>query len=538
MKRKTLVIVLNLFYLTISCLYAQLSLEERFEMQGERNRSDDFEIVSLKEEGLILIRVAKPWKYADPKDYDLIFFDKNLKEIKKQTLNLPYEYANERFTYFDKNKYLYFFYQDQANYMIHIMRYDIYNDEYKDYEFKPPVKLKIDDFRAMEDLAFFTGTLNSKRVVVSFEFISENVNVLPSFYNRNEFLSTIQPDPVHKEIYFGVFGRNNGDCNFIIKSYSNLIGTITDYAVNNRNDQAAKEGLLYAQSPGYRSIIGLYSENCSKNNQGLFIADFDGNQQQNIRYKPFVDLSNFFNYYSEQKANRLREKVEKKRSKGKKVNMFRKFVMADEFYETKDEAILLIEGYYSAYSNDVNMRAGNLNTFYNYNARRYIDPSLNGLYRTNFYNTRTATNQFNYGILCAFDKEGRLLWDNVIDIESVEKSELTNVVKIGHLEDSITLAYEFNDKFYSKMIHRYKTVREEKEQEMKDIFPEEVNSTYWGDFIHWYDNNYLYFGEQGKKGNPFRTFHLSKLSYYPQAEEPEAQKSKKNKDKDDKQSIK
>ncbi|NJO02542.1 MAG: hypothetical protein HC880_13375, partial [Bacteroidia bacterium] len=174
-----------------------------------------------------------------------------------------------------------------------------------------------------------------------------------------------------------------------------------------------RDGFVYPLDTRQRLVFGTYSLKCSSSPQGLYIAEFEQDNQRNIRYIDFVDLANFFNYYNDKRAEKLRKKVEKKRKQGKEVTLYRKLSLPEKFYETDNELIVVIEGYYTSYqNNNFAGRPGNLYPYYypgfTYNSPYYY---YRGNYGFSNLNRGAATNQFSYAIVCAFDKQGRLKWD-------------------------------------------------------------------------------------------------------------------------------
>lgn len=523
MKKNNVLLILSLFLLYTSNLRAQLNLEARVEIPNPVSNSQDIEIISLQEKGLIMIQVLNPYIYENPKPHLVTIYNKDLQKIKARALKIPFEYASVGFSYFDEDKFLYFFYQNTETFDVKIIRYNIYNDSNQEFDLELPMRLLVDDFRAVGEQAFLIGKIGLKTAIMNLRFSDESSRVLPNFYNKNEVLLSVQPDLINNEVHFNTVEKSLRGCDYKIKTYANQVGTISERAVQNRNGLVSRKGLLLGKDQN--TLIGLYSKNCIKNAEGIYVANFEANRQKSIRYKPFVELVNFFNVYGDEKAEKLKEKYDKKPNKTKKINGNQKFKLAEKFYEHKDQSILLIEAYHES-------SASSSSTQDNRN-RPQADvpntpiPNPQGsdfqIHRTRSHGSRgfglnVPVNQFNYGILCAFDKNGRLLWDNAMDIKGVEREELKDVLQVGYYGDSVILAYQDREKFYSKMIHRNRVIQKTMEQKVEDILPPVPTSTIWGDFIHWHDNIYLFYGEQQIKQNAKRFVHLTKLSFVPQPE--------------------
>ncbi|MDX2304117.1 MAG: hypothetical protein NW226_15030 [Microscillaceae bacterium] len=514
-------------------VFGQFSIEKRNVVPIDRAEPAEHEVVSLKQKGLLLISVVQPWKYASEKEFMFTYLDTTFNLIRTNRYLLPFIFSKQKVSYFDEYQYLFFFTQDEMNKEVSVFRVNIFSGEEKIKTFKLPLKMEVEEFRAVSDQVYLLGTFGSKPVVVAYSYIDETPKVIPSFYEDDEKVVHVQPDIANKQIYFTLKNNLDKNCNLIVKPYSNLIGTLPRIDVKERGQRTPLESRLLPIDNRKKVLVGTYSLKCTKNPQGLFIADFDGSEMRDIRYKKFVELSNFFNYHNEKKAERIREKIERIESKGRDFMLNRKFLIHNNFFTAKDENILVIEGYYTSYQQTVNRNTIAGHPFYYNNNFNYYNYNY---YRGQFASPMVSTilNQYNYAIICAFDQEGRLKWDNVLKIDRVEKNSLEEVVQVGSMGDSIVLAYQKEEEIYSKLIHRYQEVKAETMQEVDDIFKDyEVSDNDWFKLIHWYDDVYLMYGEQRLKtkvtvddqGGKL-VFHTSKMRYYPHNEEDKVQAKK------------
>lgn len=539
---------LSVLLIGLGEIYAQMTVSQRYEIPTKRQDEDDFEVVPLSEEGLILINLAEPWKYAKEKEFKISFLNKELKIFKEQSYILPYIFTQGRYTYYDKDKYLYFFVQDQSNLEISIFQLQVYTGEGQVFTFTPPVKIKVNLYYAIDDYAYIVGEFSAKPVVMSFNFLNQSSKVLPAFYENKEEVVLVQTDMTHKQIYFVVSTSNTRRCEIVIKPYSQLIGIGNQMLIKDKGKRTTRDGLIYTQDNLQKMVLGTYAMNCAKTPQGVYVAKFENGEQKSINYNKFTDFGNFFSYYGEKGAKRWQKRIEKKRKKGKELNLNRKIDLHEELIEYDGQLIMLLEGYYNSTANDNTPIYG----FGRYNAinRGFYNSPYS--YGRNFYPYRSNPNlnfQYNYAIICSFDTKGRLLWDNAMAIEKVETRSPQQITELGYLGDSLILSYIKDSEIYSKSIYRYNEVKEETKQEIKLLLTEYgVSDNTWGEYIHWYDNHYLLFGEQRLKagasqdgGLGKKIFHITKLSYEILEEETanadtqkELKDKKKRKEKNDK----
>ncbi len=513
--------MMSLFSAGLCELLAQMLVSQRYEIPTKRQDEDDFEVISLGKEGLILINLTEPWRYAKDKEFKMSFFDKNLQIFKEQSYVIPYIFTQNRYTYFDKDKYLYFFVQDQSSLEISIFQLQVYTGEGQVFQFTPPVKIKVNLYYAIDDYAYVIGEFSAKPVVMSFNFLNQFSKVLPAFYENKEEVRLVQTDVAHKQIYFVISTSNTRRCEIVVKPYSQLIGIGNQMLIKDKGTRTVREGLVYTQDNLQKMLIGTYSINCAKTPQGVYVAKFEKGEQKSIQYHQFTDFGNFFNYYGEKTADRWQKRIEKKRKKGKDFNLNRKIDLQEELIEYNGQLIMLMEGYYNSNANTNDIQRYGLGRYGTANNTFYNSPYS---YGRNFYPYQNNSNlslQYNYVIICGFDTKGRLLWDNSMAIDKVEASERKQITALGYLGDSLILSYIKDADIYSKSIHRYREVKKETKQEIKVILADyAVNDNTWNEYIHWYDNHYLLFGEQRLKGGASqdgilgkKVFHLTKLSY-------------------------
>jgi hypothetical protein len=541
-----LFIFLSFLFSGFGNLSAQMLVNKRYEIPIKRLDEDDFEVISLQKEGLVVVNLIEPWKYDKDKEFKISFYNSDLEEIKSQSYMIPYIFTQNRFTYFDKDKHLYFFAQDQSNLEVSIFQLQIYTGEARVFTFVPLVKIKVELYYAIDDFAYIIGEYSSKPVVMSFNFLNQTSKVLPAFYEAKEEVKLVQTDVTNKQIYFVISTSNTRRCELVIKPYSQLIGVGNQMLLKDKGQRSAKEGLVYSLDNLQKMVIGTYSLSCSKTPQGVYMAKFENGEQKSINYNKFTDFSNFFSYYGEKTAIRWQKKVEKKRKKGKELNLNRKIDLQQELVEHNNQLVMVMEGYYNSNANTPQ---------YNYNNQLANNPAFYNspyAYNRNFYphqNSSSLNFQYNYAIVCGFDKKGRLLWDNSMAIDKVERPQHDRIVQIGYLGDTIALSYLKDWEIFSKSFYRYNDIKQETKQDIKVILSEYgVTENNWGEYIHWYGNHFLLFGEQRLRDSSSqdgltgkKVFHLTKLSYQVLEEEEEdiagvknLREKKKKKDKEEK----
>lgn len=516
-----------------SNLSAQFSVSKRETTILENNRDDDFLLFSLKEKGLLLIKADEPWKYAPKKQWIIILKDKNLNTVFETERSLPYVFTKEQFYFYDEKQNFYFLAEDEGKKNFYVLKVDIEKKELSYFQGSPPVKFIFQDFIALDNHIFLVGSSNNKQVVLDFSLLDSKITVMPSFYNDEEDIESFHIDKKYNSLYFSITNRQGKFCSMYIKPYSNLLGFAPNHLIQKGKykKESPKWSYTYSKDSQNRLIFGIYSLDCARYAQGLFVSSFENSEEKKIRYYKFVDMRNFFEHLGEKRAEKMREKVKVRRQKGKDLLVSNYTLPNISVNKRNGEIIMSFEGYTSTNNNPNN---NTYNSIYarSLQVRRY---PYYGMPLPN-NSLSKSIQRYNYGLVCAFDTNGRLTWNNTMNLDAIQDTEFRTHMEVGFLEDSTVLAYLDDKSIYSKMVHKKRTIKEIKEQEIVDLTPDEKVELIGEDnFFHWYDNHYILWGIERSRGkvlyNP-KFFHITKLSYYPEPEEEEEdnkEKKKKNK---------
>ncbi|MCU0444608.1 MAG: hypothetical protein MUE85_06780 [Microscillaceae bacterium] len=538
--------------------WAQFSLTDRHEIMLNQDDKMEYNVIPMHEKGLILYGINEPWNYAKQKEFRFSFLDTALNIVQEQSFLLPYDLVKPKKIFYDEQKYLYFFAEAEQDREIIIWRLDIFNRTNEVFRTKPPLRADIYDYQVADEIVFMIGIYNGKSVALSYNFLDKVPKVLPSFFEEKENIREMQPDFRGNQMNFVITNTSLRACKLFVKPYSNLIGPKKRLEVkyNPRETplRTFRDAKVFTQEPGKQLILGTYSLNCSDALQGVYSANFSNGEQENLTYFKFTNFTNFFKHHSERRTLRLQEKVAHKAEQGKDYILASKLFLYPQILEKGEELLFVMGGYHNAplNSNPNNPLAWNNPWLYGNSPNWWMrnNPYWNPFWNPGWMPAATIRNgriggsnpnppnlNFTYAVVCSFDRKGRLLWDNVIKIEDVETKELSEVLKIGYYGDSTVMAYLHKEQIYSKMAHRYRAIQSETAQKVKNIFegyrldsPGENDS-----FMHWYNNQFLLFGEQRLQG-PItdemsrKLFHVSKITFKPVKEEKDKDKKEEKTD--------
>lgn len=245
---------------------------------------------------------------------------------------------------------------------------------------------------------------------------------------------------------------------------------------------------LTAISSGTRELVlGTYGQGVSKQSQkkivsdessGFFSTAFLNGNQRNLNFFNFLELNHSGSLVGEQDIANLKKKASRK---NKSINEFALdySVNLHEIKQIGEEYLLLAEVFTPQFRTESF-------TDFDYYGRPY----------TNTYSVFEGYRFFN-AIVASFDTEGKLLWDNTIEIRNIVTTELKPRVFLFPSDTDLVLGYQTDGKIYSKIIRKDKTIESldfsslELQQPSDKLLTEAKGRT-----IPWYDRFFLSSGYQ------------------------------------------
>lgn len=375
------------------------------------------------------------------------------------------------------------------------------NGDYVRHRIRNFIPLFINDFQVAKSGVLIGASYNYIPVVLFYSFKTLNSKILPGLSNEQADLTQIK---VNEDGTFDVLvsARTVTRQKTIwTKSYDedgNLQFQTPLIAEENKN-------LLFARSISTRNdfkfIAGTYGNKNSEYSRGIFISTVGTNGAQQMRYYNYGDFSNFFKYLKARREMRIKERIERRKVKGKKVRFNYKLIV-HEIVPYDNQFILLGEAFYPRYISTDPRYGG----FFNY-SRSY-----------NIYNGRIFDGfHYTHAVVMGFDANGRLLWDNSFEINDVKTYTLEQFVRLEIQDDRIVLLYLFDNEIRSKIIRGNEVLEGKTSEPIRTTDDWDVarnNSTARLDY--WYDNCFFATGVQNLanyKVGDRRVFFINKVKY-------------------------
>ena len=357
--------------------------------------------------------------------------------------------------------------------------------------------------------AVIAGYYNYRPVVIHFSMITGKSNLLPGFFNDPGELNQLVLN--EDETIDVVVNMKNSDRkrSLWIMNFASDGTSIKNTIINPPLDKNLIFGRMVKSNRDTIILAGVYGKN-PEYPRGVFIASINGAGEYTVRYYNFADLKNFFKYMRVWRQNRIKDRIERKKIKGKKAR-FNYRIAVHEFIPYQDHFILLGEAFYPIY-HSAGYGTGRSFTPYNYGYYgRYYSP-VSSYQRDYIFDGY----QYTHAVVIGIAKNGRLLWDNSFEIKDVKSYTLDQYVHLVPGEN-LALLYSFNNKLYSKIIQGTEVIEGKTEDKIKGKFESDKASKFTDANHHldyWYDNYLLSYGIQDLKNQESVNVPLYRKVFY------------------------
>ncbi|WP_435356334.1 hypothetical protein [Emticicia sp. SJ17W-69] len=470
---------------------AQLTQGKRIEFEQNSNLEEENLLIPLKENGVVLLQ-SKKEAYRRKFTLDFYKYDSTLTQIWKTTF-LPDEGYDLEKTYYNE-RFLYALFKKDDKIEIGVLRIDFETGDKTYVEGNLLTNVEIEHFVVLSSKAFIGGKYNERPVVVMFSFFDKSSKVLPEIHNNYLLINDLDVDEQNGKVYLML--KNERNCQFILKTYSYEGKLINSLALGDKQTAPISGELLKidSQKP---ILMGNYAEGCSQLSLGIYLQNLSDDSK--TQYINFADLQNFFRFMTPKREEKIKTRISQKKKKGKEIKLRYRLLLHD-LIPTNDGWVVLAEIFYPEYKSNTN--ATTWGSWRNYRIG-------NDIYN-NF--------RYSHAIICGFDKNGKMLWDNSVSLKEIESSELNAKVQLTQQDDFQILAYPDESLIRTVVIRGNEKAKELETFDLKkgtDV--EKITNAEQTNLAAWYGHSFLAYGYQSiRKNNDLlnrEVFYMTKLTY-------------------------
>ena len=500
-------ILLFFFSALITNAFAQVS-QVRYEIPLQGFHNEPYKTVSLKEEGIVL--------------YGL-FIGKEGNAIEIQRVDTALHQVWRGFISVPKNVYLaaslhqgrfvHLLLKDRFNPLAEfiVLSVQVSNGSWVSRNVKTMLAMQPTHFVVTETACLIGGYFNYRPLVLYYNFALDQSRILPGFFNEAGEIDQISADPAGNidVIVSGKFISKRRS--LVLRNYDKNGDLVKTIFLQPKDENVNLIfGRSMAQPDGEQIVCGVYGR-YTEYSRGIFIAKIDAYGEYQIKLYNYGELKRFFSYMKAKREKRVKDRIERKRVKGRKIK-FNYRLMVNEFMPYGDQFIMLGEAFYPHYSypsNRYNPGAVYIN-------RNVLSPSYRGDLVFDGY-------QYTHAVVIGFDKDGNLKWDNSFEINDIRTMQLEQFVKIHPDKDKVSLLYLFDNVIRSKVIKDYDVVEGKSYDPIQTGSSEEYvreKDTQSTKLEYWYGNVFFATGIQHLRNRQVKSenyarkvFFINKIDY-------------------------
>jgi hypothetical protein len=460
--------------------FSQIEQPTRFEI-GMGTFDRGFEIIALKDRGIVLYRQTND-RSGDGRTWQVIYLDNNLEMIWDKEYVLPFEL--ELVGYAGNSRYFYLLFSNKKtnNKQFELYEFDFEGNSPSNYTITNLFPMYLSHFEVSDNAAILGGYLNYKPVVIHFGFSNQRPIVLPTIYNRNTEIIQVKVNNDNTITVLISERTQDNRITIAIKHFDKDGALLLSNALEPSEGNNFIFGRVAGDDSGAVLVAGTYSTTKSAYSRGIFISRLGQDGSENSNYYNYADLKNFFNYMKASREKRVRERIARKKIKGKKLR-FNYRLLVHEIIDTEDGFIMLGEAFYPKYSSRGSM---GYEAVLNPMTGNYLGMYLEGY-------------KYTHAVVIEFDEKGRIKWDNSFEITDVLTSNLNQFVNATVEGDNIVLLYLFENIIRSKIIQGDQVLEGKSYEDLRLKYENDQvrnSDVEFGGIEKWSDDTFVAYGVQ------------------------------------------
>ena len=495
-------------------LSAGRAQNKRIEIQTKKN-ADEYAVVPVGQEGVVAFSELTPGKIT------FMRFDTSL--VRTYSVDCAFNRSLSMIDYFFYDNYLYVLLGAKKKSDYQVVRLSVTAGFAERFDFSSLRDVDVSEFKAIGNDVYISARTKNEPVLLHVNLINKRTRVLPAAFKGKTQIQSMEIDNITKQVNVAFSNEYKKEYKTIVKSFGREGEETKQSQVIAPKDKRLLTGKLTSMAGNEDLIIGTYGLKSGGNkeySQGMYLSKISLGQPTPIftRYISFTDFKNFFKGLPARERDRKEKQAQRAKSKGNDLKLEYRLLVHDVI-EKNGQYIVVAESYYPTYRNN--------NSYYGSPYGGYggfgsgIGISFGGFgfgsgggygyspygygYNPYGYGGRGQIfdgYQYTHAVIAGFDKDGKLLWDNVLELNDVKLMTLKEQVKINFSGDNIVLAYSFKGRLKSKIIRGNQVVEGKGDVPIATEYEDDkIKKNQVSNVEFWYDNYFLAWGFQRISNN-------------------------------------
>ncbi len=455
----------------------------RIEFEIKNANYDEYVVHSCEEEGLALYHQTE-YKNKDGYLWEFIKLDTVLAMDWRKELYLPFGTRLIGYDYSPGFMYYLIREQQYRQEELLIMRMDLEKGDTTKFRMNTVFPVTLTQFEVVGSTILVGGYTNYRPVIIRFNLFDQRPQVVPGFYADYAEILRLETDDRLRTFTVTMSEKTTDKRSTIsVRSFSEGGDMIRNITLQPDPSKGLINGAPSHLEMDRQFVAGTYGHKRSTYSRGLYIATIGNDGSQKIDYYNYADLENFFSYMTAKREQRIKDKISRRKVKGKRVK-FNYRLLVHDVIEDGDNYTLYGEAYYPRYSSYSGYDRFGAYTYGRNNT--YFNPNFLGY-------------KYTHAVVMTFDRTGKLLWDNSFEINDVTSYDLQQFVHVSTSGDEVALLYNYENVIRSKIIKSDEIIEGKTFNDIRLTFDEDevkINDKEVGGLAVWYDKTFYTYGIQ------------------------------------------
>ncbi len=421
---------------------AQIFQSARFE-QEQKLSDQEFILISMKEDGLILVRDKEKFKEGKQL-WELIRLDTTLQEIWSLELDIENRLRLVGYEYKNNLIYLLFRLGEHEASELTLFTISASSKNIKRNSIKQELSFRITHFIPLGNSIALGGYVSNEPAILLYDLESEKAKLVPGFFisdtelldvraNTNNTFNTLIADRTSKQ-----------KMRLVLKTFDTSGALLLEDIMEMDSKKTILSGMTTTLLNDDLLVAGTWTVGNSKLASGIYTALIDPFSEQPINYYDFGQFDHFLDYQSAKRAANLKLKSQQANKVGE-IPDFKTYATPMRLEEQPQGFALLTEVYLPATSlNSYPYWNNNYGVpYYGYSPYGY-NPFMNRYYNTPYqYNTsQTSESKMIHASLVIFDAHGKRIQDYGLKLEDKKLNGLEQTSDFIFHEERVALAFK------------------------------------------------------------------------------------------------
>jgi len=495
--------------------FAQLEQPNRYELERKSNDAD-FTVISLKEDGIALIRETNRYKSGN-RTWEVILLDTALQ--KTGLIEIELDNQNRFIGYETSSKKVHFlFLKNEVSGVLDLISIDTESKEIDRHEINPGLTYQLTHFYKVADNFILGGLVNKEPAILLYSTSRKNISVVPGIFQKQAELIDIQ---VNKNQTFNTLlldRSNRGNKKIIFRTHDSSGKLLLEDITSIDSDVELHTAISSTLEKEDLIILGSWGKFNSRQASGFYSLAINPFSDQTINRSYFAQLDHYLDYLKPKKAAAVKAKSSKSLEAGK-IPDFTNYIIPYKLVEHTNGFLLLAESFTPSSGMNETSSSYYIPAFtYPYKHRDVY--SNNQSYDNRYPPENNIINPLeiksNQAVVISYDANGSIQWDHSIKFDNMKTSLTEHVADFLILGDKIHILYKKESEIRIKSIDldNSESIKKTVKIKLTDPYDEvRMERTDEGSVKYWFNNSFYVWGYQSIRNKPYGAYRTREVFY-------------------------